>query len=239
MKKLFTFFVFCICSLSFAQFTFSYRNGAEIPNGSVIAFNTSNSPSAQLNFHITNTSSNPIDVKIKLVSTNNATGNNFQLCYGEFCFDNIVVGMAYPDYEFIIQPGQNNGNFDYFVNNNPNNGQPQEYFFEIYAVDPSGFPIGDIKTFTYKYDQNLTTPVFEALSNAGVQLGNTVLSDTFTISVENTTSVELYNINGQLLQRHNVNQGVHNIAVQNLSSGLYLAKFTSGNVQQTVKLVKK
>lgn len=239
MKKLLPFITLCICSFSFAQFTFSYRNGAEIPSGSVVTFNTFNALSARLDFHITNTSTVPLDIKIKLVSTVNVTGDNFQLCYGEFCFDNIVLGTAYPDYEFIIQPGQNNGNFDYFVNNNPGNGQPQEYVFEIYALDTSGFPTGDIKTFTYKFDQNLSSPTFEALSNAGIQIGSTILSDFFAVSVENTTSVELYNVNGQLIQRHSLNQGSHNIAVQNLSSGLYLAKFSIGNIQQTVKLVKK
>jgi hypothetical protein len=239
MKKIITLLSFGICTLSFAQFTFSYRNGAEIPNGSVVSFNTHSQTSANLNFHITNTTTNDIDVRIKCVSINNATGEGFQLCYGGLCHDNIVAGGIYPDYQFIIEPGQNNGNFDYFVNNNGGNGQIQEYLFEIYALDMSGFPIGDIKTFTYKYDQSLSSPTFESLSHAGIHLGSTILSDFFAVSVENITSVELYNVNGQLVQRHSLNQGSHNIAVQNLSSGLYLAKFSTGSTQQTVKLVKK
>ena len=239
MKKLFTLLTLGLCSLSFAQFSFSYRNGAEIPNGAVIAFGTHSQPSAELQFHITNTTSTEIDVRIKCLSITNATGVGFQLCYGGLCHDNIVAGGIYPDYQFFIEPGDHNGNFDYFVNNNPGDGQVQEYLFEIYALDLSGFPIGQTRTFTYKYDQNLSSPVFESLKDAGVTVHSTVIEQVLGVQVENKTSLEVYNINGQLVKTYSLQNGNHQLEFNHLNSGVYLARFHTADFSHTLKLIKK
>lgn len=60
----------------------------------------------------------------------------------------------------------------------------------------------------------------------------------FTINTD-TAKLELYAINGQLVHAQVLNYGVNKIALTNLSSGLYLAKLSSGQALETKKLLIK
>lgn len=238
MKKT-TFSILCslLISTVFAQgFEFKKTDLTPINNGDIITFSTLGE-SSNLNFRIKNTSATPLDIKVKCMSLLNATGNQFQLCYGGSCFDGITVNGTYPDYEYLLAPGASNpSQGEHFQNNDAGNNAAVEYVFKVYAVGAESEGI----TFTYRYDPNLSTSPIKELSAMGINLQNTIINNEMTLNSLTSGKVNLVTVNGQQLATYSFVAGTQNINLSHLSTGIYIATFqtTDGKLSQ-IKLLKK
>lgn len=221
---------------SFAQVEFKKSDGTIITNGMIIPFETVGS-TAYLNFRVKNISTTPQDIKIKCISLVNATGSNFELCYGGSCFDSVAVNGVYPDYPNLLAPGQSNpAQGDHFVNFNLGTGGVMDYVFSVYALGSEANAI----TFTYRYTPNLSINVFEGLTNVGISITNTMVTDDFSFSANDKGNVSLFNLNGQLVSELNYTEGVHNINLGNLTTSVYIARFTNAEgISSNVKIIKQ
>lgn len=238
MKKILLVFFVTIHFCSYGQFTFTDHSGNPIVNGSVRTFQTANAENAKLKFYITNVGTNPIDVRIRCTNIIGGNGVGFQLCYGGLCHDNIVVGVTYPDYQFLLNAGQNNGNFDYFVNNFVSS-TPIDFQFEVFGLDSTGFPTGQSLNFTYRYDSTLGIESTENLSKMGINIENTTVKSDFKFNATQNGKLSIYNLNGQLISESQFNEGNQNINLSNLSSAIYIANFsTNEGKSSSVKLIK-
>jgi hypothetical protein len=201
-----------------------------------MVFGTANQPSASFPFRIINTSDEPINVKIKSTSIINSNGSNFQVCFGGTCYDNIVINGVYPDYDFIINPGEDNGTGDYFKNNNVTESEVLTFQFSIYAI---GFE-NQAKTFTYKYDPELSVDDTNNLNKIGIQLNNTIVKNTLVFEAEENGLAEVYDLNGRLIKKYPYSFGIQNIDFNGINAAVYIVKFLAndGNVG-TVKIVKQ
>lgn len=238
MKKvLFLLFVFAQF-YTYGQFSFTDLNGNAIADGSTITFESANSENAKLKFLVTNVGTNPVDVRIKCTGITGGNGVGFQLCYGGLCHDNVVTGVDYPDYQFILNAGENNGVFDYFVNNfvSPT---PIDFQFQVYGLEPSGFPTGQAISFTYRYDSTLGLNSFENLSSMGINVENTTIKSDFKFNSTQSGNLSIFNLNGQLINEYKFSEGAQNLNLSSLSTAIYVANFsTSEGKTSTIKLIK-
>jgi hypothetical protein len=237
MKKITYSVLFSFIFLStFAQVEFKKSDGTIITNGMIIPFETVGS-TAYLNFRVKNISTTPQDIKIKCISLVNATGSNFELCYGGSCFDSVAVNGVYPDYPNPLAPGQSNpSQGDHFVNFNVGTGGIMDYVFSVYALGSEANAI----TFTYRYAPNLSVNTLEGLSNLGISITNTVVADDFLFSAAAKGNLSLYNLNGQLVKELNFTEGSQNINLSNLNTSIYIARFTNAEgISSNVKIIKQ
>lgn len=220
---------------SYAQFTFETLSGTPIPDGSIFTYGTYADNDSKLKFKVTNTTSFPIDIKIVCTSITNGDGTGFELCYGGVCNDNIALSGMYPDYDYPLGPGENNGNFDHFVNNNPGDGSSMEFVFSIYAI---GYESNAI-TMTYRYSPDMNIGSFENLSSIGVNIQNTVVSNNLLFNSIREGMVSIININGQIVADYKFTEGDQTLNLSGLSSDVYIAKFTtSEGASSAVKILK-
>jgi hypothetical protein len=228
-------------TIGYAQFNVTDLQGNVVANGTELVFNTFNTEAAKFKFKTVNTSNADIDIRVRCTGLTNSDGVGFQLCYGGLCHDNVVVGAVYPDFQNIIAPGQDNGPADYFVNNVPGVGdQDLIYTFEIYALDMSGFPIGELFNLSYRYSPTLSLNGYEQLSNLGVNLKNTISTDLFDFQTTTSGKVDVISLTGQKLMSQNFQVGNFTLNLGNLNTSYYLLVFsTNSGASAAVKVLKK
>lgn len=84
------------------------------------------------------------------------------------------------------------------------------------------------------------TQEFESSSNQFTVFPNPA-SDVIFISTPNSTGkaeVTLYDLNGRLLQRNSLHQGVTQLDLNNCPNGCYILRITNGDFVQTEKIIK-
>lgn len=236
MKKIIAIALLMMTGVSYSQFTFFTLEGQPIPDGAVFTYNTFADNDSKLRFRVTNTTSNPLEIKIQAISIVGGDGTAFELCYAGTCNDNIALNGIYPDYEYPLGPGQNNGNFDHFVNNNALSGNPADFVFSIYAI---GFESQAI-TFTYRYSPNLNVPTLEK-GKVQLVLEQTQVSNTLSFETKEAGTATIINLNGQAVTgTFGFEAGMNQHAVASLSSGVYFVKATYTNgATEVVKFIKK
>lgn len=237
MKKItYSLFFSFLFLTSFAQVEFKKSDGTIITNGMIIPFETTGT-TAKLNFRIKNISTTSQDIKIKCIGIVNATGSNFELCYGGACFESIAVNGVYPDYSYPLAPGESNPpQGDHFMNGSVGTGGIVDYVFSVYALGSEANAI----TFTYRYAPNLSINTFEGLSNLGISVTNTVVTDELSFSALEKGNVSLFNLNGQLVKELNFSEGSQTINLSNLNTSMYIARFTNAEgVSSNVKIIKQ
>lgn len=89
-----------------------------------------------------------------------------------------------------------------------------------------------------EYDCEALSLKDHALSGIGMYPNPAFDTVTFTINT-NSANLELYTINGQLVYLKTLKLGANNIDLTSLSSGLYLARVSSGQALETKKLLVK
>lgn len=237
-------FSFLFTIMSFGQMSITtLQGGVPFEDGDIFTYDTFEFEDAKLKYLISNSSdTETITIFIEVVSFNNTDGTNLQLCVQPSCFFDVSVGESYPPGGIVLAPGENNGNFDYFANTNPGDGEnyPIEYVLRFYMVDSQGNEVGEDLSITYLYDpEPLSTADFE-LNELGLQLKATLVQDVLQISATGPTKLELFNIAGKCVGKYNLKAGDNHIDVNQVNTGVNLAVFTNNKGQRALtKWVKQ
>ena len=138
--------------------------------------------------------------------------------------------------------GSNDGNVDHFANGYTGDtpGEPVEYVIALVQYDDEGVQIGEpLRTFSYKYDTNLSIDDFSSLQNIGITVNNTVVKDYLSIDSNISGTISIYSINGKHIKNAQLITGSQSYDLSSLSSGVYVAKFTTQeNKSSTIKILK-
>lgn len=241
MKKIlpivFAFFVTSIHS----QIALSRHNGSPIVDGQVVAFNTIAFPAAEMDFYVTNLSSTTsTNVKIACESLVNNDGTGFELCFGNECLSYVESGEIYPSIPVILAPNGRNGEFDHLLNTSAGSGSlPKDYVFRFFQVDGSGAEFSNSITMTYRYDSTLSVDDINQLETSGVIVKSTLVNNELSLDVLKPSQMTLYDIAGKLVYNARLEYGVQSIDVSNLSSGVFILKFTSDEGRVSTKKIIK
>ena len=221
-----------------AQFTVVDGDGNEINDGDVIGVNSIDEADATINFFVTNEGSGTINSTIEYVSRD--TEQTFQLCYGEQCYDDIQVGSSYPPIEApqVIEPGETTGQGNHFLYTGEELSSASNHVFRFYTIDNDGNEVGDDLTFTYTYDSNLS--IEDAEASLGLNLGSTIVNNNLYLNSKESLDLNIYDLQGRLVQSQKVEAGNQELNVANLSTQLYIFRFSNDQgVSKSFKIVKK
>lgn len=243
MKRILIVLFLSVTSFSFAQMTMKKLDGTDINNGDLFTFTSLTEPACYLGFKIYNNSSDPINIKGKIMNIINADGTNMQFCIGPICVDNIAIGNVYPaNFPIEIEGNGQNSNFDHFLNYNPgiNPNQVVDYVIKIYQVDGANNEIGNSVTFTYRYIGPLSNNSFESIKNVGFDMSATYIDNQIQYNALTAGTLEIVNLSGKTVLTAPVNEGQGIINFQDYATGIYVATFTNKDFQKaSIKFVKK
>lgn len=238
MKTKYLFFAMFIAALSLnAQITIVDGDGNAINDGDVVVRNSLLEADA-LKFFVTNTTDATIRSTIEYVSSED--GGNFQVCYGSQCYDPVVVGNSYPPVNVpqVIEAGATTGQGNKMFYNESDNPQLSDHVFRFYQVDEEGNDIGESLTMTYRYDP--TMGLEDISAQLGITLNATVVTNAISLNSREAATMQIFDVNGRLMQTNDVSAGTQNIDISGLSSQLYLVSFEIANgTKQSIKVLKK
>lgn len=240
MKRIFIAALSLFTLVAAAQLEVKRTDGTPINDGAVFTFTSLTQPENYLGIKLYNTSDEEIRVRAKVESIVNSNGTNLQLCIGGVCLLSITAGNTYPNFPAIIEANGENGNFDHFVNFNPgiDPAQPVEYTIRILMVNEANQEVGNSVTFTYRYVSPLSTDSF-SLNSLGVALKSTYVDSSLMLTSTADANVQLFDVNGKLVQRHTISAGESYLDVSALNSGVYIANFTVNGRSASTRIVKK
>lgn len=218
-------------------YTVTDHDGVEITEGMIIEFNTHEYPDSSLDYFVTNNSSEEIFMRIEFVSAVNANGQGFELCFGQ-CYYNLVVGESVPPVpNFVsILPGATTLEGNHFAATLPS-ALVQDYNFRFHQTDSEGNDIGNNLNFTYRLD---TTLGVNDVNELEVSLASTVINNDMEVNAVEEMNMVIYNLQGKIVNSQTINVGHQLINMSNLSSQMYIVKFSNNEgASKTIKVVKK
>lgn len=225
-----------------AQFTVNRIDGTPFVNNEIVQFTTVSTTAAELQFVINNTGTANLDFRIRCMDLVNNTGTNFQLCYGFDCFASVTANVTYPDYQVIINAGENRIGFsDNFKNFNPGDGVnfPMDYSFRFFTRTLAGIAVGSNFNITYRYQGPLSIEQRDKLSVMGVKVLNNVVKEFIGLEIQKNTNYYLVNLQGQRISAGLLTGNI-NLDLSHLQSGIYLLNFNNDEgLTDTVKIVKR
>ena len=220
-----------------AQYEVEDQFGNEIIDGMVVEFSDYGVSNASLNFFITNTGADEIYMRIEFVSAVNATGAGFELCFGQ-CYIDLIVGQTVPAApEFItIASGGTTPEGNHFANTIEGT-EIQDYIFRFYETDSEGNDIGNSLSFTYRYNPILG---INDANELDIIVASTVILNNMQVNTVEELNMEIYSLQGKLVNSQKINIGQQLINMSNLSSQMYIVKFSNDEgTSKTIKVVKK
>lgn len=250
MKKITIAIICLLSSLSFAQMTMKKSDGTPMNDGDVFTYsvlgdtnNISSSDPAYLGFKIYNSANSNISVKMKCISiSGGATGTNLQFCIDPICVGTITEGSSYPSSGSSTVPANGqNGNFDHFVNFDAGTGNVNvEYVLKFIMVNSFGAETGPSITITYRYNPNLSTNVLNDIKNAGINVTSTMVKSQIEFDATSNGTVQLYDLNGSLVNSINFISGFNYVDISNLSAAVFIINFTTQEGKKAaLKIIKQ
>ena len=225
-----------------AQYTVNKIDGTPLVNNQIIEFTTSNSSAAELKFVVNNTGTENLDFRVRCMNLVNNTGLNFQLCFGYDCFSSVSTGVIYPDYQVIVNAGENRAGLgDNLKNFNPGDGvnYPMDFSFRFFTKNLAGAIVGENLNITYRYQGPLSISQKDKLNLMGVKVINTLVNEFVGLEIQKNVTYDLVNLQGQRVSGGLLINNT-NLDLSNLQSGLYLLNFSNNEgMYDSVKIVKK
>lgn len=226
------------------QFTVETTRGIPIKDGSTFSFDQSGNGNAVLAFGINNFMNYDIPIQIRVLDIINAVEvdgerqGNLQLCFGE-CYTPVSLGEVYPTIAQAVTPGlwedREGSGGNYFMNLAYNNGEVIKYKLMFFQPGRSGEIVGNTVTVTYVFDPTLS---IDESNKLGVSVYPTVVKDVLHVDTPAAMRLKLYNLQGKLLRKEELEAGDNAIYLADLPSQLYLVQIENEYGQtQTNKVV--
>ncbi|PIF45901.1 putative secreted protein (Por secretion system target) [Chryseobacterium sp. 52] len=229
-----------------AQLALAKDDGTPITNGQVFTYNTTDENAATFHYKIKNTSNNPIQVRIKIVGIQNATGSGFQFCYLSTCLPSVAPNAVYPsNSNAAISIGANSetssSGYNMWNSSSGTGTFPIDYVVKYYLVDNFNNEYGAPSTITYRYDPNFILSVNDIKNQKNIfaEIPTTLVKNEIEIISKENISYSLHTMEGRTLFDGNLQKGKNSVDTSALNTGMYL--LTLRNLQGQViskKIIK-
>ncbi|AWH84873.1 hypothetical protein HYN59_06930 [Flavobacterium album] len=249
MKKIILMAGLLLCGIAQAQIIeVTERNEQTVNEGYIYVTHTIVPQNyTEMPLHVTNISDATINLKLKVVSMENTTGNSesTQFCFGGTCYTHFTSGGTVPNNPvtgLTLAPGDSNFDGDHFYLGEAIIDPTQDVVVNLafIQVDNTGAQIGEnLLNFTYRYAPTAGTTDFTALKNMGITLKNTVVSGQLELSATQNVKMELINMAGQVVKTESIKEGSQSADLSGLSAAVYFARFTTeDNKSSQIRIVK-
>lgn len=249
MKKIILMGALLVAAFAQAQVITVFNGEEEVIDGYNFTSTSLEEPE-YLYLHVTNVSDESIRLKLKMVSVENLSGEEFmvQFCFAENCYYDVTAGVTAPPATggMLFSPGADNippgetETPDHFYSVDPGDGSGLvKYNMSIVQVEGDGTETATLRTFSYTIDTTAGTTDFSNLKNLGINLKNTVVASTLDLSTDAPAKLEVIDLNGKIIRNFAITAGSQSIDLSGLSSAVYFARFTTeANKTAQVKIVK-
>ena len=225
-----------VSTYSFAQFTVAKSDGTPINDGDIFTFTSNSYPDASLEYVVTNTTNQPINVVIEVVSISNTNGSGMELCFGS-CYSGVTAHTNYPTdtpYQLAANASsESNGN--HFLNTASNGSNTIEYVFKFKQLDMNGNEIGNTVTITYRYDP--TAGVNDNFLTSFNLFPTIIKNNVLNIQTSENLDLTFVNIQGKTLKQTKVNTNTKSIDISNLNAGTYFVLIANKDGQEAYKKI--
>lgn len=211
--------------------TIEDSEGILISDNQVLEFNSVEYPEASFTYKVRNNTTETIRVRVEVESFSGTDGSLMELCFGE-CYFGVSLGQSYPinnAQPFVyIGPGETQiADGDHFFNSDPGDGNiPVEYTFRFYISDENGDGVvsqAELQTdYTIGYYYSSTLSVTD-VNDTNFQISYN--SKLLNIISPTDCKLEIFDIQGKLVNTHELNFGVNSIFNQNLEGKVFIFKF--------------
>jgi hypothetical protein len=206
-------------------------DGNSLSDNQILQFDTLEYPDASFTYKVRNNTSETIRVRVEVESFSGTDGTMMELCFGE-CYFGVTQGQSYPinnAQPFVyIGPGETQiADGDHFFNSDPGDGNiPVEYTFRFYISDENGDGVvsqAELQTdYTIGYYYSSTLSVTDVNdTNFEISYNSKLLN----IISPTDCKLEIFDIQGKLVNTHELNFGVNSIFNQNLEGKVFIFKF--------------
>ena len=199
-------------------------DGNSLSDNQILQFDTLEYPDASFTYKVRNNTSETIRVRVEVESFSGTDGSMMELCFGE-CYFGVTQGQSYPinnAQPFVyIGPGETQiADGDHFFNSDPGDGNiPVEYTFRFYISDENGDGVvsqAELQTdYTIGYYYSSTLSMTD-VNDTNFQISYN--SKLLNIISPTDCKLEIFDIQGKLVNTHELNFGVNSIFNQNLIS---------------------
>ena len=206
-------------------------DGNTLNDNQILQFDTLEYPDASFTYKVRNNTSETIRVRVEVESFSGTDGSMMELCFGE-CYFGVTQGQSYPinnAQPFVyIGPGETQiADGDHFFNSDPGDGNiPVEYTFRFYISDENGDGVvsqAELQTdYTIGYYYSSTLSVTD-VNDTNFQISYN--SKLLNIISPTDCKLEIFDIQGKLVNTHELNFGVNSIFNQNLEGKVFIFKF--------------
>jgi hypothetical protein len=206
-------------------------DGNSLSDNQILQFDTLEYPDASFTYKVRNNTSETIRVRVEVESFSGTDGTMMELCFGE-CYFGVTQGQSYPinnAQPFVyIGPGETQiADGDHFFNSDPGDGNiPVEYTFRFYISDENGDGVvsqAELQTdYTIGYYYSSTLSVTD-VNDTNFQISYN--SKLLNIISPTDCKLEIFDIQGKLVNTHELNFGVNSIFNQNLKGKVFIFKF--------------
>ena len=206
-------------------------DGNSLSDNQILQFDTLEYPDASFTYKVRNNTSETIRVRVEVESFSGTDGSMMELCFGE-CYFGVTQGQSYPinnAQPFVyIGPGETQiADGDHFFNSDPGDGNiPVEYTFRFYISDENGDGVvsqAELQTdYTIGYYYSSTLSVTD-VNDTNFQISYN--SKLLNIISPTDCKLEIFDIQGKLVNTHELNFGVNSIFNQNLEGKVFIFKF--------------
>ena len=206
-------------------------DGNSFSDNQILQFDTLEYPDASFTYKVRNNTSETIRVRVEVESFSGTDGTMMELCFGE-CYFGVTQGQSYPinnAQPFVyIGPGETQiADGDHFFNSDPGDGNiPVEYTFRFYISDENGDGVvsqAELQTdYTIGYYYSSTLSVTD-VNDTNFQISYN--SKLLNIISPTDCKLEIFDIQGKLVNTHELNFGVNSIFNQNLEGKVFIFKF--------------
>jgi hypothetical protein len=228
--------IFAVFTMN-AQYLIKGDDGNQFTDEMVFEFSEIGDPDGSLNFFVTNTELEDIHMRIQFVSAVNTDGSGFQMCFN-LCYDDIDVGDSVPQVpnKVTIAAGETTGFGNHFLKYEEGT-EIEDYNFRFHQTDSEGNDIGNNLNITYRYNPILGV---EDVNELGISIASTVILNDMQVTAVEELNMEIYSLQGKLVNSQKLNIGQQLINMSNLSSQMYIVKFSNDEgASKTIKVVKK
>jgi len=203
----------------------------------------------KLRFSVTNNGTESIFVGAKLISmSSNAPGDGTQLCFGSLCYPNIDPNTIVPYYDELTPGSTTPSEDDHFINTHAGtDGNAVNYKIGIVRLSVVETEEGDytvteletLITFNYVYQPLAAITTFSALKALGLDVANTVVTNTLNVTATQNASLQLYDVTGKLIKTTGITSGDQAIDLSALNTAVYFARFTTADKKTAqIRIVK-
>jgi hypothetical protein len=228
-----------ITTISYAQFTVAKSDGTPINDGDVFTYSTNTYPDSNLEFVVTNTTNQGIDVVIEVVSVDGTNGSGMEVCFG-LCYSGIALSGVYPSPPYHLDANASSeahGNH-FFNTASSNNGDVIEYVFKFKQVDTNGDQIGNSVTITYRYDVNAAVNDYNNIDFSVYP--SIVTSNALTIKTTDNLQVTFVDLQGKTVKQFKVDNSTNQVDISDLKSGTYFLLISNKiGKEEFVKIIKQ